>query len=473
MAVLNDDQDPNKQNQAQPGQQPTAGTSAPAGSGQGVAGQNVQTPGASQVQQNQAPQNGQGYTDVGAYLTANQAGAQDLGNKVASNLTTGYNTLKSGIDTSAQNFKNTVNQGYVPENSQLIQQVASAPVASASDSNLSADFGKQLNDTYAGPTDWADYGTLQGKVNEGNQQAGLINTPGGRNVLAQQVEGDNTSQGVNQLDALLLGAPGASSTVASAATPYASMNDYLNAQNTAGLGAVSDAQTAAQNTSQHALDAFTGANGALTGLNSQIGNATTAAQAAAAKQQNALQNGDFASLGLSQDQWNQLQAANQRANTMQYMTGHNFGAASQTYDPTADMASFLTQQDPANINAQTVATPEQYAQMAAIQQLLGGKNPTGNTINPALASLAGTAPQNINNFDYADALKYSTGIGDQERADAQAQANALTAQADAAHDAGKGGFLKKLKNVAPWILNAPLKLGQTTTQNLINSQKKA
>ncbi len=450
-------------NQDEENQQPTTGGTSAAGTGAGVAGANS-APKAptSNVQQNVAPQQNQGYTDVASYLNANQQGGNQLGSQVASNLSNQYNTTKQGIDTSAGSANKAVQSGYIPENTQLIQQVASNPTAAAGDSNLSSQFQGQLNDTYGGPTSWADYGTQQGNVNQATQNAGLLGKPGGNNVLIQQVENQtqpgHISQGINALDTMLFsGNQGAVNQAKQAAAPINTLNDYLNAANTGVLGNISAGQQGAQQASQDALNAFTGANGTLTNLNSAVTNNTSKALSDAQAQQAQLKADltsgqltpqDLVALGMGQNDWTALQNNLARANTSQYMTGHNFGAASATQK--IDPLQALQQQDPtAMINAGTVATPEQYQQMAAIQQLLGSKTPQGLAINPLNASQAGTYnPANLNQFDFGGLNTYAQNVGDQERAAAQAQADQLTAAADAKHNASKGGFLSKLPTFA-------------------------
>lgn len=434
----------------------TAGADAQAGSpSAGVAGT------ASPVKQNAATQNQSGYTDVGSYLNANQAGTQKMGQDVANNLTNKYTNTKQGVTQSANDLINQVNQGYTKENADVVKQAAANPNAVADNSGLLSQFQGQLNDTYGGPTNWADYGTQQGNVAQAKQYGNLANTPGGLNVYAQELEGPTASQGVNQLDSLLLGGnEGARGAINTAAGQYNDLGDYLNQQNQAATGAIGAGQTAAQNASQNALDAFTGANGTLTNLNTNVNNATAKALTDAQGQQESLRadlnNGgitdrDLQSLGISADQWQSLKDELQRANTSQYMTGHNFGASSATQ--AIDPRQALQQQDPNQlINAGTVATPEQYAQMSAIQKLLGDKTPQGAAINPALASLAGTYnPSQLNQFDYQGLKDYATQTADAERQAAQDQANQLTAAADAAHadskNHGFGGFTRKLSNL--------------------------
>ncbi len=496
MATVSNDQD---QQQNPQGNQPptTAGTSAPTGSGtgKGVGAQSV-----SPVQQNQAAQNQSGYTDVASYLNANPGGGSNLGNQVASNLNQGYQSTQNAINQSVNAANTAIGQGYTPENTQLIQQVAANPTQSAGNADTLSQFQGQLNDTYGGPTNWADYGTQQGAVAQAQQNASLVNAPGGNNALIQQVENQtqpgHTSQGINALDTLLYqGNPQGVATAQAAAKPYAGLTDYLNQANTGIQGNIASAQNNASQAQQDALNAFTGTNGTLTNLNNTVNaNAATALTGAQQQQQQlnadianlyggVAQNNtqgtvqgfgagnsqpwyntqnynvgqlspqDLASLGMTQDQWNALQGSLQQAGTTQNVVSnqagaHNFGA----YKPTSqlDISQYLQQQAPSsiNINAANTATPEQYQQMAAINQLLGSKAPTqGEALNPAMASQAGTYnPGNLNQFNYQNALTAAQGLGTAEQQAAQQEANQLENAATASHAAGQhGGFLQSLK----------------------------
>lgn len=504
MASLANDQDPEQQtNQAtapQAGAPVTVGGTAGASSagGQGNSGANgvggAAPAGVSQVQQTQSPQTNSGYTDVASYLDANKAGSQQLGNTVASNLTGDFNNVKSGIDSSASNAQSLADQGYTHENSDLIAQAASNPIAAAADPNSVSAVQAQLNDTYTGPNSWGDYGTQQGNVAAGTQEGGLYNQAGGLNVLAQQAEGGVGGQGVNQLDTLLLGDPGAYSTVKAASDPFATLTGYLDNANTGVTGAITTGQNNAAKANADANAAFTGSNGAVTNLNNTVNTNTTNALTAAQQQQAQLKADianlyggqavdttasnlggyggtntqganttnynvgqlspqDLQSLGITQDQWNSLQGSLQNNATSTYETGHNFGAGSGTSQ--IDPNQWLTQQDPSTlINANTVATPDQVAQMQAYQTLLGGTLPANTSINPALASLAGTYnPNQLNQFNYTDALNTSNQTEADAIAQAKAEAAGLTGYANQQHDASSGGFLKQTLGYNPFSGN--------------------
>lgn len=496
MATVNNENDQNSQQNPAGGPvsiSGTAGASASAGQGAGAPGA------ASPVSMNQ-PQTNQGYTDVGSYLDANQAGSAKLGTDVAGNLTNQYNQTKSSIGNSANDTINQVNQGYTKSNTDLINQVAADPTAAAANHDTLSQFQSQLNNTYTGPTSWADQGNLQGQVAQAQQYGGLNKTPGGLNVLTSELEGPQASQGVNQLDTMLLGGnPNSMQKVNAAADPYASLTDYLNSQGTNVTGAISQGQTEAQKSSQAAQDAFLGANGTYTNLNNQVTKQSADALSAAQASQAALKadianlyggqaldtkgtalagyNGsstpwgsttnysvgqlspqDLQTLGITQDQWNALQSGMQAAGTSDYMTGHNFGAGSTTTQQ--DLMSYLQMQDPTTaINPGTTATADQYAQMDAIQKLLGDKMPQGAAINPLNASQAGTYnPASLNNFNYDQALKDVQNYDTQSTKEAQDAANYLTASADLGHAQSQhtGGLLGGLKNMATHPLQTAL-----------------
>ncbi len=509
MASVNQPQDEETNNQ-QPAGAPVAtggagGAGGTSGQGAGVAGAAAPS---SPVAQNQAPQNNNGYTDVASYLDANKAGSADLGNKVASNLNNAYTSTKSGIDSSAQAVQALADQGYTHENSSLISQAASNPTGAASNPGTVSDVQAQLNDTYTGPTGWEDYGTQQGNVATAQQEGALNTTPGGMNVLAGQVEGGAASQGVNQLDTMLLGDPNAAATVKAAADPFATLTNYLDSANTATTGAITGAQNNAATAQADAQNAFLGPTGAYTNLSGTITGETSDAVAKAQAQQAALNADianlyggqavdntattlggyggttnpwvnttnytvgqlspqDLASLGITQGQWNALQSSMQQAGTTRGYSGHNFGANSGTSQ--IDVSQWLNQLDPsAVINNSNVATPEQAQQLTALQTLLGSQTPTGLTLDP---TQAGTYdPASLNTFDYADALSGANATAAAQNKAAQDEANALTSSADQQHAASQhGGIINTIKSV----VNNPWKAANLDPRNALSNLKNA
>ncbi len=135
-------------------------------------------------------------------------------------------------------------------------------------------------------------------------------------------------------------------------------------------------------------------------------------------------NGNILStLGITQDQWNSLSAADKAAATSQVVTSANGQFGANTGTANIDNTHFLTQQDPKAVyNAGNVATANQYQQAGAFQNLLNGLNLQTPTlaINPANAAQAGTAPTNLNSFNQGSALTTAQQTSAAEQSAAQA-----------------------------------------------------
>jgi len=444
MATVNPTQEEQQKGEQTPAGGPVnvTGTAGASGAtGQGTAGNAA---GASPVAANTAPQASQGYTDVASYLDANKGGSQQLGQQVGQELTNKYNETKGAIGNSANDVINAVNQGYTKSNTDLINQVAANPEAAAASPEQTSAFQAQLNDTYSGPTNWADLGTQQGNVATAQQYGGLTKTPGGLNVLTQGVEGPTASQGVNQLDTLLLGgSPEAMQTIQSAADPYATLTDYLNQQNQTIQQGITTGQTEAQNAAQAANDAFLGTNGVATNFNTGLQNQLTAAQQAAANQNAAISQAlmqenvtpeQLQALGMTADQWTALKdQLNLAQNSRTVSSNPNRNQVTvNTGTSDIQLPTWLTQQDPyAAITMANEATNPEYARSAALQTLLGSKY--NAPLNQADIAQAGTAPTNLNTFDYNTALQTTQQTQQAELAAAQAYADALQAGNDEQH----------------------------------------
>lgn len=221
------------------------GTSGPSGSQSGGTGStNTASPGA-------APSSP--WQNVTSYLQANAGQANNVANTVAGNLNNQYNAANQGIQQANQNYGQQIESARVPQNADLTSQAASHPGQFAQDPNNVAAFQKMYNATYGGPQDFShsqDYSNLQGQVQKGQQQAGLVNqgTPG-LMTLIQQAEsqgGHSPTQGVTALDTLLTQEdPNNFAMLQNAAKPFAGLTDYLS-QTQTGL------DTAAQNAAQEA-----------------------------------------------------------------------------------------------------------------------------------------------------------------------------------------------------------------------------
>jgi hypothetical protein len=197
---------------------------------------------------------------------------------------------------------------------------------------------------------------------------------------------------------------------------------------------------------------------------------------------NALSPADLQAMGLTAAQGAALQQAMQQAGTTTQSFGtapgsHNFSSFSPTSE--ISIGQYLNAINPQTaITAANEATPQQYAEESAINQLLGSQAPLQTEVlNPAMASQAGTAPTNLENFNYNAALQNAQNTASAEQQANVAEANAINGAGDVAHAQGQhGGILQGLEqdithplstlgaavNPAAWVGNA---------SNLINGQQ--
>lgn len=405
MATVNTSADEDQKKADEAGGTAISGTADQGDTG-GVGASGAAAPGqTSQVKQGTDPQASAGYTDVGSYLDANQGGAEQMGNQVAGNLTDRYNQAKAGIDTSANDFINQVNQGYTK--GQDTSGMLANAVQTASDPNQVSAFQAQLNNSYTGPGSYGDYGTQQGKVNEAQQYGNLGSTPGGMNVLAQGLEGPQASQGVNQLDTMLLsGSPGASQAIQTASQPYAGLDEYLDQYNTQGNAAIAantaEANNAAQSAQGNLANTVKQFN---TGLTDQRNNLQTTgtdaynksiADLRASLQSGVMPTGMGIDQGLVDFQNNYL---NPWQASIKGAPGYNMPAANYV----GALPANTTPEAPTLANASTSAD---YAKLAALSKLAG--NPIASPLSADTASQAGTYKTptvgNINNQELAKAM---------------------------------------------------------------------
>ena len=395
-----------------------------------------------------SPAAGGSFASLNKYIDANQGQAQPLANQVSSGVGQQYNNLDTANNAAIASINNQVTNapGYTASNPSVMAQEAANPVSFAGDQGNVKQFQSLLNDSYGGPA------TAEGTSDYANQQNAINNaiaagtaattTEAGRENLLSQNEATPTT-GVTALNSAILSQdPNALGTVENAYKPF---NNLLTNLNTGAQGAdttiskeQSDAAAAAQAANQAISNQINALN---TGVTGEL---TTAQQNAAAQNaqiKNDLAAGtptasDLASLGMSSDQWNSLSAADKAAATSQVVNSNQGQFQANTGTTTIDPTQFLTQQNPNTVfNAANVATPQDYANAQAFQTLLQGMNTQApaTIINPATAAQAGTAPTNLNAYNYQTALNTANSTQADEKAAAQAYVDALQSGADEQH----------------------------------------
>lgn len=390
---------------------------------------------------------GGSFASLDKYLGANQGQAEPLAGKLTSSIGNQYNNLSDQTNSTLSGINSQIAANATPSNYQdTIAQESANPVSFANDPGNVKSFQSLLNASYAGPA------SAEGTTDFSNQQTAINNaisagtanttTEAGRENLLSQNEATPTS-GVTALNSAILSeSPTALGSVENAYKPF---NNLLTTMQT-GAGtadkqiATNQAQSASANTaSNNAI------NKQINDLNTGVTGALTTAQQNAAAQNAQIKSDlaagtpsvtDLQALGMTSAQWNALSAADKAAATSQVVQSNQGQFGANTGTETIDPTQFLTQQDPNTVfNASNVATADDYQKAQAFQTLLNGLN-TGapaTLINPTTASQAGTAPTNLNTYDYNTALNTATDASAQEQAAAQAYVDALQAGADEQH----------------------------------------
>ena len=422
-----------------------------------------------------SPAGGQ-FASLNQYLDANQGQATPLAGKITDQIGKQYNTLSGQNDSTLSGINSQIAANAAPSQDQTnatIAKESANPTSFASDPGNVASFQGLLNASYAGPA------SAEGTAGFTGQQTALNNaiatgqtnttTAAGRENLLSQNEATPTT-GVTALNSSILSQdPNALGSVENAYKPFNNLLTNLNTGASTADQNIAAQQAGDTSASAAANKAIADQTGALnTAVNGQLANASTANTNFTNNYNDIIGNlgvgkgltsDEVAQLGMTPEQYAALSQQMNLANTSQYMTGHNFGAASVAAP--INNQQFLTQESaPAAVTANQVATPEQFQSLMALMNLNNGQLPTGAVLDPNAVSQAGTykAPTLNGAFDYNAALQNATTTQQQERADAQAQANQLTAQADAAHNASKshtfgGNLLKAVTTGGKYLAN--------------------
>lgn len=391
---------------------------------------------------------GGSFASLNKYIDANQGQAAPLTGQLTSSVNKEYNNLDAQNNATISNINNQVANapGYTPNNPDVLAQEAANPVSFANDKGNVKQFQSLLNNTYGGPVSaesTSDFANQQTAINNAIA-TGTANTTteAGRKNLLSQNEATPTT-GVTALNSAILSQdPNVLSSIENSYKPF---NNLLTNLNTGAQGVdttIGKEQADAAASAQAANQAISNQ---INALNTGVTGELTSAQQKAATQNAQLKSdlaagtpsaADLQAMGITSDQWNSLSAADKAAATSQVVNSNQGQFSANTGTTTIDPSQFLTQQDPnAVFNAANIATPQDYAQAQAFQTLLSGLNlGTPQTIiNSSTANQAGTAPTNLNNYDYQTALNTANAAQADEKAAAQAYVDALQSGADEQH----------------------------------------
>lgn len=424
---LTDEERRRQEEEAAAGGQPGAGSvvGAPQGSPGGApAGGDAPAGGSPQSQGTS------GWTDINAYLNANQEQAVDTANKVAGRLGEQATDVRGAIDTAKTGFKQKVDESTINEDNDVVSRASADPLAFSSNADDVAKFKKMRDAQYGGPTsfqDADDYTTLLQKIDEANQKAKGVDTEAGREALLAGIM-TNPTKGMTSLDNLLIGQnPNARQKLTDAAKPFAELSGYLDTATGEATGYATEGRNKTSDTATATKAALDATRGRLdTDLTNKLAatktEATTKSQAAMDKLKNYLTQGgnltqeDMDIMGITPAQQSEL------LNTI-YTLKHagDFNVTPNTpkgqlnewwkygspdfYNVDFDPSNFANMQSPdAQITRANASTPEDYARIAALEDLMGGES---GLLNQNDVGQAGTASRDLLDFRGGEAVTNS------------------------------------------------------------------
>lgn len=332
---------------------------------------------------------GSNAANLSDYLKANESQVEDFGNKVAGNLTEGYNNALGAVDQGFSDFNNQVNAGYTPNDSNFVNQATSNPTDFVKNPDNVSKFQKLYNDQYTGPQNFESgdsYANINNQVNQATQNAGLTKSFSGLGSYLNNFMGTGgNTPGMNTLDtALLQRSPTASKAIQTAAAPYENLGSYLSGKASTANQNVANAKDVASQTAQGIQNQFNGEGGIVPTFQNNINQRFNQQSTQATNELNAmnkLKSGgvlnpqEIQMLGITPEQYGSYR--NMLANL-------NSGGMDQ-YNP----SGFFTKNiNPGDVTLSSSANPDEFAISQALAQLTG----QNSFLNQDEANLSGTAP---------------------------------------------------------------------------------
>lgn len=388
------------------------------------------------------------FVGINQYIESNKPQSAGLANKVGTYVQGQGQTARDTLAENQTKFNTDVDSKTVNLNKGLINQASNlgpGAGAEALNQNQVQEFQKMRDANYTGPTSleqsqyWDPISQTFNKANTVTQQS--TDSAGQRDLLGQfqQDTRGRINQGALSFDsALLQGDEDARKILADYASKNADLSGLLSgAQNDALTRASQAAQTTAQ-TKKAVQDAFTGSNSVQKKLENNVSAQVAGAQGEAKRQAEEILALIKAGQNLTDSQLKK--AGINRADYEKLLADRsNF---QKNYDPDAfgDLSTYGKVGSLDQINAQTLATAQDYARYAALNRLMGT-----NEMFLSDPSLAGTA-----NMDVLDDYNITGASGDISSLAAQKAAAEAQRQAEIAAEAKR----EKEKRLADQESNA-------------------
>lgn len=318
-----------------------------------------------------------GWTDVNAYLDANQEQAIGTADKIAGRLGEEAGATRGLIDSANTKFRSAVDENAIRPDDEFLNNAATNPAEFAKDEANVSKFQKIRDAQYGGPSqfqDADDYTSILGKIDEANQKSKAIDTEAGREGLLAGVM-KNPTKGMTSLDNLLIGAnPNARARLAEGAKPFGELQAYLD-QTGADAGAYAQKGKEDTDAARMGLQTrFTGEGGVVPtfqqDFETRLGGETTKQSALNMaidkfKNREALTDEELTMLGVKPEDYKLVQNYTK--------TGYDFNPYTtvQNEDVIPDRATYGSEEDRARI-----AALERMLGTDLSESELGGYNPT-------------------------------------------------------------------------------------------------
>jgi hypothetical protein len=398
---------------------------------------------------------------LSAYLNANQPQATQFAGNIATQAGQQTQAAANAIQPAVNTY---TGQLYTaPNDPALNAQVASSPssLTPAQQQEYKQEISASSQPPNAANTfeTSAPYQSIAQNVQNAVEQQNLWNSgnnPANLSTALHPYESPNATSGDTTLDALLLSqSPGAYSQIQQAVSPASQLQSQLTAGTNQADKALQNAiatDTAATPAAQAAAQTY--ANNLTQYLNNQVTQAQAAGNTNNAQILKDVQSGnlspaDLSALGITAAQYQTLQNELSAPLTQPIVVPPiaipgwpSEQGATQVFGtlPNAiSLTQYLNQTNPSTINAANEATAQNYADVAALQSLLGGNAPI-LPITSTTANEAGTAPQNLSSFNITqalqDALAYQQAVNAAGYQDAYQAASAPTPSGPVTVNAG-------------------------------------
>lgn len=373
------------------------------------------------------PQQGSGFVNLSQFLNANQG--NKLGSTLSGDISNAAQNNKQGLGTANQAFSNDLQSNTL--NTSNNQQQATNIINEAS--NLNPNQGLSAGDTsaferlsaggYNGPTGLANATQLQNQAKQVQQYGQAVGNQYGRLGLLSNLIGkgnNNYTQGDATLDNMLLG--NSSGLQQAQRQTRGLVNNVNNAVNTAGQ----QAQNVAQQNKQFGQNVLGQANTAYQNYGSNLNQRAQQEQA---------------------DQALAYQTDVNALNNRQIIGGITPGTATYGVNP----LQYLSQIDPSQITAQTIANDSDVARLNALSNLAQTPNNIANQIS-------------ANQYDPTKGVSFNTGAFNQAVANQQANYQQALANTNVVFPNSGGAYGGTINIIGPGQSS-----GGNPTQNIVQA----